>query len=432
MERETGQTRYLTDAPCVGGTLRTVPEDFRVEEVPTPVAPVRDEGKYTLATVEATNWETHALAKALARAVDVRPERVHFSGTKDRRAVTVQRFAIPAPEEDVEAVDVPRVTILETARSDRAPKLGELHGNRFVLRLRSLDVPLDVARDRAQAVLDVLDEVGVPNYYGVQRFGTVRPVSHVVGRRILAGDLQGAVQSYLADTHPREPDRTRKPRERFRAEPDPQAALAYFPHSLGHERAMLRHLADEPGDWAGALETLPRNLLQMLVYAHQSLLFNLILSRRLEDPDLDLVEPAPGDIVLPADEHGVADDEEPTAVTERNRRIVARTCARDRGLVSGVVFGHSVPLADGAMGTIEREVVDEDGLEAGDYRVEAFPGIDAAGTRRALRAPVRDPGLEAGEDERGPFLELRFFLPKGAYATCLLREVMKADDVRSY
>lgn len=431
MERETGQTRYLTDAPGVGGTLRTVAEDFRVEEVPTPVAPVRDEGKYTLATVEATNWETHALAKALGRAVDVRPERVHFSGTKDRRAVTVQRFAIPAPEEAVEAIDVPRVTIGETARSDRAPKLGELHGNRFVIRLRGFEVPLEEARDRAEAVLDVLDEVGVPNYYGVQRFGTVRPVSHVVGRRVLAGDLQGAVQTYLAATHSREPHRTREPRERFRKEPDPEAALSYFPRSLGHERSMLRHLVEEPGDWAGALETLPRNLLQMLVYAHQSYLFNRALSRRLE-ADLGLVEPEVGDVVLPADEHGVADDESPTTVTERNRRIVTRTCRRDRGLVSGVVFGHSVDPAGGPMGEIERTVLEEDGLVAGDYQVEAFPDVDAPGTRRALRAPVTDLEVENAGDERGGFLELRFFLPKGAYATCLLREVMKAEDVRAY
>lgn len=431
MERETGQTRYLTEAQGVGGSLRTVPEDFRVEEVPTPAAEAREGGKYTLATVEATNWETHALAKALARAVDVRPERVHFSGTKDRRAVSVQRFAIPAPEDEVREADVPRTSVLSTRRGDRAPKLGELHGNRFRVRVRDLEVPVDEARDRAETVLATLDDVGVPNYYGVQRFGTVRPVSHVVGRRIVAGDLQGAVQAYIAATGEREPSRTREPRERFRKAPDPEAALDDFPRSLTHERAMLRHLAREPGDWTGALETLPRNLLQMLVYAHQSVLFNRILSRRM-DEGLDLVEPEVGDVVLPADEHGVADDEEPTEITERNRRIVARTCSRDRGLVSGVVYGHSVDLAGGPMGAIEEEVVAEDGLAAGDYRIEEFPAIDAAGTRRALRAPVRDLDATTGEDERGPFLELAFFLPKGAYATCLLREVMKADDVRSY
>jgi tRNA(Glu) U13 pseudouridine synthase TruD len=40
--------------------------------------------------------------------------------------------------------------------------------------------------------------------------------------------------------------------------------------------------------------------------------------------------------------------------------------------------------------------------------------------------------VDAGEDDRGGFVELAFGLPKGAYATSLLREVMKADDARRY
>lgn len=340
-------------------------------------------------------------------------------------------MAVPAPESRVEGLDLPRLEVRATRRADRAPKLGELHGNRFRVRVRELDVDADEARARAEAVLDALADVGIPNYYGIQRFGAVRPVSHTVGRHILQGDLEAAALTYVAATHEREPHRTRKARERFQEEMDPRKALEYYPRSLDHERSILQALARDPADWAGALGTLPRNLLQMLVYAYQSHLFNRILSRRL-DEGLDLVEPELGDVVLPADEHGVPDGEDPVRVDERNRRLVARTCARDRGLVSGVVFGTEAELAGGPMGAIEEEVVGEAPVDRDDLSVYAFPDLDATGTRRALRAPVRDLEVEAGEDDRGPYLELSFFLPKGSYATCLLREVVKADDVRSY
>jgi tRNA pseudouridine13 synthase len=384
-----------------------------------------------LATLEARNWETHGLVDAIATRLGLPEGRIHFSGTKDRRAVTVQRMAIPAPEDRVRSLDLPRLTVRETRRADRAPKLGELHGNRFRVRVRELDVPVDEARERAEAVLEVLDDAGIPNYYGIQRFGSVRPVSHVVGRHILEGDLEAAVLTYVGATHEREPDRTRRPRERFQEEMDPRAAIDDFPRSLSFERDMLQALVRDPEDWTGALGTLPTNLVQMLVYAYQSYLYNRILSRRL-DSDLDLVEPAVGDVVLPADEHGVADKDDPVDVTERNQAIVARTCARDRGVASGLVFGTDVAFAGGAMGSIEEEVAGEAGIDRDAFHVYAVPDVDAPGTRRGLRAPVADLDVATGDDERGPFLELSFFLPKGCYATGLLREVMKADDVRSY
>jgi len=53
--------------------------------------------------------------------------------------------------------------------------------------------------------------------------------------------------------------------------------------------------------------------------------------------------------------------------------------------------------------------------------------MKAKGTRRALRFALGEPKLAAGADERGSFLELTFRAPPGAYATVVLRELMKTE-----
>ena len=75
--------------------------------------------------------------------------------------------------------------------------------------------------------------------------------------------------------------RSRQSVQRFSATRDPAPALHALPVQMNYERAMLHHLVERPGDYAGALQVLPPKLLSMFVSAFQSYLFNLALSRRL-------------------------------------------------------------------------------------------------------------------------------------------------------
>ena len=65
----------------------------------------------------------------------------------------------------------------------------------------------------------------------------------------------------------------------------------------------------------------------------------------------------------------------------------------------------------------------DEGLDLGAFR---RVGKLATGTRRALAIPLGEPAVEAGADGS---VEIRFELPAGAYATAVLREVIKpAED----
>lgn len=426
LERDLGLERYLTDGEGTGGRLKARPEDFIVEEVPLAFPPPAKEGKYTVAALRVKNWETNRLMGELARRLDLPRESVFFAGTKDKRAVTTQYVSLRASEDAVRALDLKDVEVLETRRVDRAPKIGELVGNRFAIALREMNTPLRDAAARCSAVLARLQqEGGFPNYFGVQRFGVIRPVTHLVGEAIVRGDLEKAVRLYVGNPMPDEAPEAREARAYFDATNDPALALGRYPRQLGFERQMLEHLAHRPGDHEGALLTLPSNLRTMFVYASQSLLFNRIIARRMR-AGYGLNEPLVGDVVAGIDAEGRPEKERLHKVTPRNVERVRKLCSSGRALVTGAIFGSEVPLGEGPMGEIERSVVEEAGYTREDFKVMQLPEVASRGTRRELLAPLGPVQWNAGADDVGERILLSFFLLKGSYATCLLREVMKS------
>ncbi len=426
IEAELGLGFYATDVPGIGGKLRATPEDFVVQEDPGRIVEAQGRGKYTLATVRARNWETNRLMRHLARELGVSERRIFFSGTKDKRAVTTQTISIPAPEARVQALELGDVEILETRRVDRAPKLGDHTGNAFTITIRDLATDLATARGRAEAIADtILDAGGFPNLFGPQRFGSVRPITHLVGKALVKQGPLEAVWTYVAAPHRMDPPELAKPRERIWRDRDAEEALELLPRRLDYERMMLDHLVDHPDDGVGALERLPRNLQRLFISAYQSLLFNRVLTQRASEghPREAMV----GDLLHPADESGMPQADDLVPVTDLNAERCLTATRRGQGFTTGPLPGYDAPLADGHPGELERQAMEQEDLEADDLRVYSVPHLSSGGTRRALWCPIDRLEVQAGEDEAGEHVTLSFFLPKGSYATCLLREFMKAD-----
>ena len=272
------------------------------------------------------------------------------------------------------------------------------------------------------------DRVGVPNYFGPQRFGSARPVTHEVGLALLRGDWEGAVRTYVCETADAEPDDSSTARSAVddRWGSDWGTLTELLPRRLRYERSLLQGLAetDENGPEAfrAALERLPSNLQQLFVHAAQSYAFNLILSARL-DRGLPFDAAVAGDVVC------FADRDAPAAVrvpdTDRTQRVAAdrvetvnRHVDRGRAFVTAPLVGTDTEFADGEQGEIERAVLDDLGLERGDFEL---PGeFGSTGTRRAILVTT---GMDVGHDP----LTFSFALPKGSYATTVLREYLKVD-----
>jgi tRNA pseudouridine13 synthase len=421
MDRELGIEGYATSTPGVGGSVKSSAEDFIVEEISQPPPPA-PEGGYTLARVRVRNWETHRLVREFARALRISRRRIGYAGMKDKRAVSTRRFSFEGvPPEALHALRLQDVEILDTSLAHAPLEVGDLLGNRFRIVVRQIALPEDRAGHLVEETARQIRALGgFPNFFGVQRFGSVRPVTHVVGRAIVRGAFAEAVAAYVANPIPGEGEASFRVRDAYARSGDARAALREYPRAFTFEKVLLNHLVTHPDDHVGALRCLPQNLLLMFVHGYQSFLFNRVLSERMRR-GIPIHEPVPGDLVLPPDSDGLPDRGRVIEVTQDNVEKVASRCLERKAWVSAILFGSEPVFADGEPGRIEREVVASEGLRPDDFIIPELPRMSSRGTRREVLAPVRD--LEARLADGA--LHLSFSLSRGAYATSLVREFTK-------
>ncbi len=423
MERDLGIAGYLTTTAGVGGTLKASADDFVVEEVSLPAAAPSD-GRVAIARLRVRDWETNRLVRQLARSLHISRQRIGYAGTKDKRALTTQLVSFDGVEPDaVRGLRLKDVEVLDVTRAARPLELGDLLGNRFHIVVRDLRIG---DREAQAAVAETTRQLqaagGFPNFFGLQRFGSVRPITHTVGKHIVRGEFRQAVETYVANPIEGENPESFEVRAALEATGDVKGALRDYPRNYTFEKAVLNHLAAHPDDYVGALRALPLNLLIMFVHAYQSFLYNRILSERMRR-GLPLREPLEGDLILPADRNGLPDRERTIEVTSDNLDRVAARCRAGKAWVSATLYGSESGFAGGLMGEIERATIEAEGVRPEDFIVPDLPRISSKGTRREILAPLR--GLEAAVEEGR--LRVAVDLTRGAYATCLLREYTKAE-----
>lgn len=409
---------YLTPQKGIGGEIRTINEDFYVEEIPLNLP--SGEGPNTWLWIEKEGRNTLDVVLDIARELGINRKQMGFAGMKDKAAVTRQWICVSnkTPEE-LQALEgkLHHVKILDVIPNQKKLRIGQLVGNKFQLMVRDVEDP-DLAVQRAQEILEQLKERGVPNYYGYQRFGKNRPNTHLVGKALIKGGVKAAVDRYIGHPYDTEPQHIQEAR-RLYDEGDLEEALETMPSGMRYEKMMIRALLKDKrkkgeldeNSYILALRSLPKPLSRMFVHAYQSFLFNRAVSERTK---LGMDQYVEGDILIDNEEHLIHEFD----VEEINQRI-----KEFQAHPSSPLFGSKVPLAGGKLGNMEQKILDEENLKLEDFMVPAMPKLGSHGIRRAARFKIWDVSAEATED--GILVE--FSIPKGSYATSVLREVMKKD-----
>ena len=110
LESAAGLSRFATSGPGINGVLKMRAEDFRVEEVGR--TPSLDpKGRFTVIRVTLRDWETNRFVNRLASALKISRNRIWFSGTKDKKAITTQLMVVDAQKGAIHNVEIADVEI---------------------------------------------------------------------------------------------------------------------------------------------------------------------------------------------------------------------------------------------------------------------------------------------------------------------------------
>jgi tRNA pseudouridine13 synthase len=443
LEANLGIEVYASRSLGIGGKIRTFPEDFIVEEILVngSKASVKPEdiktlssghGRYIICTMIKKGWDTFAAVRAIARQLSIDPDRINMAGIKDARALTAQHMSIGGiPLEKVLRINLQDAYVVPTRFSSDKISSKVLFGNQFDITVRSISCSAETARRRIEETKNKLEVLrGVPNFFGHQRFGTIRPFTHEVGRSIVKGELEKAALIFLSEPSVYEHRRSARARERLRETRDYGDCLRFFPRRLVYERLMLLYLSRYPNDFLGAFRKLPRSLRVLFIQGYQSYLFNKFLSERMKH-GLSLAEAYQGDYVVSSDEKGLpANIFKKTGSDEVPE--ISEAISKKEAAVALPLVGYEQGVSDGTQGQIEKDILEVEGVRPEDFRLGEMPEASATGGLRNALTPLLNFDVDVKEtnvDQNRLVVRFRFLLHKGSYATVVLREFMKPADL---
>lgn len=391
--------------------IKQSPDDFRVVEL-TDVQP--QGGAFSLYRLEKRGWTTHDVLNAIRRSWHLPATSVSYGGLKDRHAETVQHLTIDGGPE--RGLNGPGWSLSYLGKVARPFTSSDIRANRFDLVVRGL--PPQWATE-ALTSLDQVAADGLANYFDDQRFGSVSPEGDFVARRMILGDWEGALRLALAS--PYEFDRAEDKRIKSllrRHWGDWSTLKAKLPRC--HARSLVDYLTTHPEDFRGAVVRLRHELLSLYLSAYQSHLWNQYLAEwlrsHLSAEHLIAVRFKRHSLPMPHD----------LSIADRDRWASMVLPLPSARLKADSDIAH----APKDWAELLRRVLETEKIE---WRQLALRGMRrpffGKGERPIL---VRPAGLSAESvpDERHPgrlAVRLRFELPRGSYATLLVKRLFAAE-----
>lgn len=393
---------WLTaELPGTGGIYKEHPEDFQVEEIPS--YPCSGNGEHLYLWIEKEGISTHELLTQLKRGLQVNQREIGYAGLKDARARTRQMISVPARSAArLDKLQLRKARILQSQLHGNKLRLGHLAGNRFTIKLR--DTHPD-AEQRATTILRKLEQLGVPNRFGEQRYGVLGN-SATLGLLLLQKNYLQFCRELLGDPSLIRNNEWQAAATAYRQDKLPEC-LKLLPQHMTNERRLIRTLLDGKGHRQAAL-TLPHNLLRLYLSACQSHLFDQLLTQRL--PNLQQLHK--GDLAYKHVNGACFQVEDAASEQPRADRFEISPTAP--------LFGFKVMQATGFTGEKEHALLTATGLTLASWRSEK--GLAMPGERRPLRVPLLQAKIAAANPAD---ITLSFSLPKGSYATSVLSEIIK-------
>ena len=352
---------YTYNHKAIHFDFKQTVDRFFVEEIP--LFRPSGQGNYLILKIRKSDMSTWKLIHVISKATGLQEREIGYAGLKDKSATTIQYISIPKrSERDLKNLTTEKIVILAKNYHKTPIKIGQLKGNRFSIKLYS--VTDSAASEIEKAALEI-SKIGIPNYFGYQRFGEDGR-SYLQGKAIVHSGkrLKGAKEKLLAASY-----------------------QGYLFNQWLSERIKLSKIISEfdPQEAAKQL-SYPEALTNVL--ARQPQFFKLFIG------DLMMGYPY-------GKEKYVRDMLHDSA--QFRKRLISPT-----GLICGA--------------QAHRAKSDAYHIEAS-YDDEEFTSL--RGDRRFAWIWPED--LKSNYGKEGQEMQINFTLPKGAYATTLLEEIGKTE-----
>jgi tRNA pseudouridine13 synthase len=387
--------------------LKATPADFIVQEQSSLLLSEHQSG-FAVFHLSKTSWDTFDLIDLLARRLGVGTQDISVGGMKDRHGSTEQMISVrglrgrPGPLRD-------KNFSLEFAGwADSAVTARDISGNAFIITLRDL-TPEEAERIAVNGKLAARD--GFANYFDSQRFGSARHGAGFMGKEIFLGRRETALRLYFTPSK-HDDQKTRKLKRCVIENWGTWGKCAGM--GFGEYGRVLAYLAGHRQAYHQALEMIDRRFLVFVLNAYQSFLFNEILARWLREISMEK-----GFALCPL--------RSPFGVYEFYDSLPPGIPAELQATLIPVP-GHDSLFTDMRITRIVAEVLNTDGIRLSDLRVRQMHRIRVGGVERAAcvvpeslsLSDIEDDDLYPGRKKT----TLRFFLPRGSYATLLIKRLL--------
>ncbi len=446
IDKVLGISTYATKNRGTGGSIKDSVNDFIVEEVLVDgsIAKINKKPKlsvlsasskrqrYLLCVLVKRNWDMFLAIKTISRQFGIDESQIWFAGIKDAKAITAQHITIEngiitniSPHSFRDIVVYPIGYVREHLSAYY------LLGNNFTININGSDTSKSEIKKVTNQIVEELGEVGgIPNYFGYQRFGTIRPITHLVGKAIIKGNFKEAIFTYLTKYSDAEHPSSRQARKDLFETQNFKQSLKDFPKQLRFEKSILSYLAKKPTDFVGAFMRFPFKLQALFVQAYQSFLFNLFLSERLEQ-GVSLKKAVTGDFIVNVEKSGLPMVHTGKLVDAENLTQTNKLIKSGKMRVALPLVGLKQKFSAGQMGEIQKKVFEKENITPETFRVHEIPRISGRGGLRTIITPLnkfRLKGILSISNSDKYQLSLNFILLRGSYATIFLREIIKPSN----
>jgi tRNA pseudouridine13 synthase len=404
---QAGMECYCTNFAGIKGTIKETNEEFQVSEIidytflkPPYFSSVQNnEHKFPLYLLEKHNIDSNHAVIEIKKQSGLK---LRIMGIKDAKAETSQYASCEQTKNLPRDIITPKtkLTLLGFLRTPLSKSA--LIGNSFKIKINQ------TSDNDIHPFLLELNKIA--NFYGLQRFGSERMVTHLVGKALLERNYNKAIEYLLSYTSKYDSKFSKEIREKSRDPKNYQKLIKILPKGMDLERLMLYTLV-KGKDSIAVIRSIPINIRRLFVQAYQSYIFNKCLSNALLCTE-DIQKCKDGDLCF---------EIEKPLVFGKIRRFKEGIDSNNDVTPAIRLVGYNYQPGKNRFDHITKRILTDENISPTAFYLKDLQEL-------SLQMGFRQTSLCCNEFSHFGMLELSFKLPKGSYATTLLRELIKPID----